>query len=74
MNEATEKRILRVLNSAYENTPYFNNLINELICDDEDITINLFSRLPIFNKQTIREVGWPNFVSGEYLDGDYRPL
>lgn len=72
MNKETERRILRVLNSAYENSPYFNNIINEIISDDEDITIDLFSHLPIFNKQTIREIGWPNFVSGNYLDDNYR--
>lgn len=74
MDGTTEKRILRLLNDAYNNTPYFNNVINGMIDDDSDLTLDLFSRMPIFNKQTIKETGWPNFVSGRYLDENYRPV
>ncbi len=72
--ENVSSKIGRVLLDAYNNTPYFNNIINDLIGEDEEITVDVFSRLPLFNKQTIRELGWLNFVSGEYLDEDYRLL
>ena len=67
-------KIERVLLDAYNNTPYFNNIINDIVDESEEISVDVFSRLPIFNKQTIREIGWVNFVSGEYLNDDYRLL
>ena len=67
-------KIERVLLDAYNNTPYFNNIINDIVDESEEISVDVFSRLPIFNKQTIREIGWLNFVSSEYLDDDYRLL
>jgi len=72
--EHVSSKIGRVLLDAYNNTPYFNNIINDILGEDEEITADVFSRLPLFNKQTIRDLGWLNFVSGEYLDEDYRLL
>ena len=72
--EHVSSKIGRVLLDAYNNTPYFNNIINDIVGEDEEITADVFSRLPLFNKQTIRDLGWLNFVSGEYLDEDYRLL
>ena len=73
MNNQTEKRLLRILNHAYNEIPYFNNVINDLIDDTEEIAPELFARLPLFNKQTIRDVGWVNFVSPRYLNDSYMP-
>lgn len=70
--ENVSSKIGRVLLDAYNNTPYFNNIINDIVDENEEISVDVFPRLPIFNKQTIRELGWLNFVSGEYLDDDYR--
>ena len=73
MNNQTEKRLLRILNHAYNEIPYFNNVINDLIDDTEEIAPELFARLPLFNKQTVRDVGWVNFVSPRYLNDPYMP-
>lgn len=64
--------IERVLKSAYETTPYFNNLINEISEDEDELNADFFSKLPVFDKGTIRRTGWLNFISGDYLDSDYR--
>lgn len=69
----TDKRIKRVLESAYNEVPYFNNIINEIIQSTDEITPELLQRLPIFNKKTILDIGWENFVSGNYLDDECRP-
>ncbi len=47
----------RVLKSAYETTPYFNNLINEISEDEEELNADFFSKLPVFDKGTIRRTG-----------------
>ena len=60
-----EKLISRVLKTAYEETPYFNNVINEIIEDTHDIAPELLCKLPVFDKQTIIKFGWENFVSIE---------
>ncbi len=73
-NENISSKIGRVILDAYNNTPYFNNVINDIVDENEEISADVFSRLPIFNKQTIRELGWLNFISGEYLDDEYRLL
>lgn len=65
-----EKLISRVLQTAYEETPYFNNVINELIEDTDDITPELLRKLPVFDKQTIIKFGWENFVSIECYNSD----
>ncbi|MBE6617131.1 MAG: phenylacetate--CoA ligase family protein [Ruminococcaceae bacterium] len=70
----TKKRVERILNRAYDEVPYFNNIINDHIKDDDELTADLLPRLPIFTKQTIREIGWENFVSGSYLDDKYLPI
>lgn len=70
--ENVSSKIKRVILDAYNNTPYFNNVINDIVDENEEITEKIFSRLPVFNKQTIRELGWLNFISGEYLDDEYR--
>lgn len=72
--EDVSSKIERVLLDAYNNTPYFNNIINDIVDENEEISADVFPRLPIFNKQTIRELGWLNFISSEYLDEDYRLL
>lgn len=69
----TDKQIKRILETAYNEVPYFNHIINEIIQSTDEITPELFHRLPIFNKKTILEIGWENFVSGNYLDEEYRP-
>ena len=73
MDQKVKKRLSRVIQEAYETTPYFNNIINGLIDDTDEINAELFDKLPIFNKQTIREVGWPNFISTNYLDEKFEP-
>ncbi len=82
MEETTEKKLLRVLHSAYNEVPYYNILINGVLTEsaveeaaDEDfLTMDLFKRLPISDKGKIIEYGWENFVSGRYLDKDLRPI
>lgn len=73
----TEKKIIRVLNSAYNEVPYFNNVINEMLSESDEsdadfLTIELFERLPIFDKRRILKIGWENFVSERYLDEEYQ--
>lgn len=65
-----EKLISRVLKTAYEETPYFNNVINEIIDEDDEITSDLLYKLPIYDKQTIIKLGWENFVSIECYDSE----
>lgn len=72
MDGGMKKRLLRVLYDAYDQTPYFNNIINNIIDDTSEITLDLFFRLPLFNKSTIQEVGWLNFISEQYLDENYQ--
>lgn len=88
MNENASKKIKRVMNTAYEEVPYFNNLINDILSDSmeetdssvgsqEEISLTekeIFERLPIFDKKKIIEVGWANFVCGRYLDDNLRPI
>lgn len=69
-DEQTKKRIERVLIQAYEKVPFFNNVINCLVNDSADITYELLDKLPIFTKEIISRVGWMNFVSTDYLDGN----
>lgn len=69
-----EKLISRVLQTAYEETPYFNNVINELIEDTDDITPELLCKLPVFDKQTIIKFGWENFVSLECYNSEQRAI
>jgi len=72
MDVKTQKRLQRVLECAYNEVPYFNNVINSLIEDTDEISPELFSKLPVFDKQTIRRVGWLNFVSLNYLNDKYK--
>lgn len=65
-----EKLISRVLKTAYEETPYFNNVINEIIDEDDEITSDLLYKLPMYDKQTIIKFGWENFVSLECYDSE----
>lgn len=81
MDDAIAKRIMRVLHNAYDEVPYFNILINDIISDESDadtdtdfLTPELFRKIPTFDKNKIIEIGWPNFVSGRYLDETYRPV
>lgn len=74
MDQKVKKRLSRVIQAAYETTPYFNNIINGLIDDTDEINAELFDKIPIFNKQTIREVGWPNFIATDFLDENHEPL
>lgn len=66
-------KLKRIVDYAYENVPYFNHIINtnnidiDEIYDERDIVI-----LPTFSKNTIMEIGYPNFVSGECLDESNR--
>ena len=73
MDHKTEKRLHRLMQTAYDETPYFNNVINELIDDTDEIGVQLFHKLPVFSKQTIRNIGWPNFISTNYLDEKFEP-
>ncbi|MHB1484861.1 MAG: hypothetical protein ACYCYI_09380, partial [Saccharofermentanales bacterium] len=68
-------RLNSIIKYAYENVPYFNNIINKNEIDIKKILIieNL-KYLPIFSKETIKEIGWVNFVSQEYLDDNYNLL
>lgn len=70
-NKALEKRIERLLSSAYENVPFYNNLFNDIAGEEDELNYDFFSKLPIYDKETIRNTGWVNFVSGEYLDDNY---
>lgn len=63
-----KNRIQRVLDTAYNEVPYFNNIINEIIEDTNEIVPELMKQLPVFDKNTILEYGWPNFVSSRYLN------
>lgn len=69
-DEKTQTRIQRILNAAYNEVPYFNQVINELIEDTSEITPYLISKMPIFSKTDIVDIGWPNFAAGEYLDNE----
>lgn len=60
------KRLLRILTHAYETVPFYNNVINSVI-EEEDITDETFKKIPYFTKQSIRELGWANFVDNSYL-------
>ena len=74
MESKMEQRILRILDHAYYHTPYFNHIINNIIDTDLDFSPELFFQLPVFHKSTIKDMGWPNFISDQYLDHKYRPL
>ncbi len=74
-----KKEILRILNAAYNEVPFFNNVINSMLPDsvgaeDDFLTTELFERLPIFTKRNVKKGGWANFVSGKYLDEEYQPI
>ncbi len=70
IDEKTQNRVKRILNAAYNEVPYFNQVINELIEDTSEITPNLISKMPVFSKKDIWDIGWPNFASGKYLDNE----
>ncbi len=74
MDKKTQNRLQRILEYAYNEVPYFNNIINEHINSVEEITPKLIRRLPIFDKQTIKDLGWINFVSNRYLDNEFKPI
>lgn len=70
---------MRVLHSAYNEVPYFNNVINEMISESDEsetnfLTVELFKRLPIYDKRRIIKIGWENFVSEQYLDEEYHAI
>ncbi|MBE6799063.1 MAG: phenylacetate--CoA ligase family protein [Ruminococcaceae bacterium] len=67
----TQKRLQRILEQAYEQVPYFNGVINDLIDEPSDINPTLLKKIPTFSKQDICSVGWENFVSGKFLKNDY---
>ena len=71
MDQKTQVRIRRILDAAYNEVPYFNQVINELIEDTREITPELIGKMPIFSKRDIWDIGWLNFVSGEYLDEEF---
>ena len=64
-------RLQRVLETAYNEVPYFNNLINDYIESTDELKPELIHKLPVFNKRTILDIGWENFVSGNYLNENY---
>ncbi len=75
----TDKRLKRILHSAYYEVPYYNNIINLILPpSDEDesdfLTPELFYQIPIFDKNKLIAIGWENFVSCQYLDKDLRPI
>lgn len=80
----TEKRLKRILHCAYNEVPYYNNIINDMLSvkdeqgDEEQeadfLTPELFAQMPLFDKRKLIEIGWENCVSGRYLDASYRPV
>ena len=58
---------------AYDCVPYYNHCINNRAEIDIDrLTIpDDFYKIPCFTKETIKKIGWANFVDGRYLDEGY---
>ncbi len=62
-------KLNRLIFYAYENVPYFNNVVNERDANIEKVeSANDLNLLPVFTKETIKQYGWKNFVSQEYFD------
>ena len=55
-----------MIESAYNEVPYYNNLYNELDFDFFDLTN--FEQLPIITKEEIKKYGIVNFISGIYAE------
>ena len=65
------KRIKYIMRTAFSTVPYYNDLfIKEKIDVDDENILDVFSKIPITDKNTIKRVGWPNFINCDYLDKD----
>ena len=71
MENKIKKRLTRILFQAYNEVPFFNNVINELTQEHIDLNETLWERLPTFNKRTIIDTGWLNFIAMPYLDDEF---
>ena len=72
MINKNQRRLQRILEYAYNEVPFYNNVINSVIDDTNEISPDLLDHLPVFNKQTIKNTGWENFVSMRYLNDEYK--
>lgn len=67
-----EKKLAEILHTAFETVPYYNNLFLNCGVDVyQEEPLEILAKLPVTDKETIKAIGWPNFVDGKYLDEEY---
>lgn len=66
-----KSKIKELVLSAYEHVPAYNYLYNgtDLFCENEDINIETdYKNIPVVSKNTIKELGLPNFIDNRYFE------
>jgi phenylacetate-coenzyme A ligase PaaK-like adenylate-forming protein len=76
MNAMGKKKILSMIQYAYNHIPYYNNIFNGIMDDKcySDISQIKVDDIPTFNKGTIKTCGWDNFIDASLRDCGTVPM
>ena len=64
-----DKKIINIINAAYNNVPYYNNLFNKNNIDVSALnSYNNFIKIPVSTKENIKDYGLNNFLDYNFVD------
>ena len=65
------EKIMKIINAAYNNVPYYNHLFNKNNIDSLSFdSYDDFTKIPISTKENIKEYGLGNFLDCHFVDED----